>query len=780
MTADNLRPGIAPISDIKGGVHRKLIHDSAAKHVSGEAVYVDDIREPSGTLHFAPGLSRKAHARVISIDIDQLLAQPGVVDVITVADVPGENDFGHAHVGDDKVFSDDTVDFEGQAVFGIVATTYLAARHAAALDVVEFEDIDPILTIDQAMAAKSFLTDPRLLTRGDSDTALKNAKHVLEGSISCGGQEHFYLEPQVSMAIPREDGDILIYTASQDPSAVQHLVARVLNKPAHAVTVETRRLGGGFGGKETAPNGFASMAAVAALKTGQPVKFRMDRDDDMMASGKRHAFKFDYNVGFNDNGLLEGLEISVMANCGYSHDQSMAILDRAIYHMDNAYYLPNTTIHGYSCRTNICSGMAFRGFGSPQANYAIERIMDVIAHELQLDPLDVRKTNLYNMTDRNVSHYDWPISDWVLPRIIDELEESSDYHARRAGVKAFNAENPWLKRGIALMPLKYGVGFTAAFLNQAGALIHIYQDGSISLNHGGTEMGQGLYVKVAQIVAEELQVDVDRIRLTSTATDKVPNTTATAASSGTDMNGAAAQNAAQILRERLRDFAAQRHNVDVTQIEFNNNEVRIGNQVVSFDDLVGDAYMNLIQLSATGFYTNPDVGVDPVTKKGRPYHYNCYGAAVVEVEIDTLTGENRVCRVDILHDVGKSLNPAIDLGQLEGGFVQGMGWLMMEELVWDDVGRLRTHAPSTYKIPTCSDRPAIMNMRLVDWNENRENTVYRSKAIGEPPLNLANSVFNAYIDAVSSVGDYKHMPQLNAPATPEKILAACDKIRNLV
>ncbi len=784
MPTDPHDIGFNPPSDIKGGVHRRLIHESAAKHVNGEAVYVDDIREPYGTLHLAPGLSGKAHAQIKSIDIERLRSQPGVVDVLTFTDVPASNDFGHARRGDDKVITGDIVDYEGQCVFAIVAETYVQARAAAAIEAVEYEDLDPILSIDQAMAAKSFLCEPRLLERGDSVAALKSATHFLEGRVCCGGQEHFYLEPQVSMAVPQEDDNVLVYCATQDPSAVQHLLAHVLGVPASNVTIETRRMGGGFGGKETGATVWAALAAIAAKKLDRPVKCRLDRDDDMIASGKRHAFQFDYKVGFDDTGMLEAVEYSVAANCGYSEDQSLAILDRAIYHMDGAYYLPNVTIHGYPCRTNICSGMAYRGFGSPQALYAAERVMDAIAHDLQLDPLTVRRRNMYDAMGtkgtRGVSHFDWPISDFILPRIVDELEASSNYATRRQEVRDFNTNSPYLKRGIALLPMKYGVGFSAHFLNQAGALIHIYQDGSVSLNHGGTEMGQGLYVKVAQVVAEELQIDVDRIRITSTTTDKVPNTTATAASSGTDMNGAAAQNAARILRGRLTEFAATRHNVDRAQVEFSNNTVRVGNQVLSFEELVHDAYMNLVQLSAAGFYKNECIDLDPDTMKGRPYHYNCYGAAVVEVEIDTMTGENRVCRVDILHDVGKSLNPAIDLGQLEGGFVQGMGWLTTEELVWDGHGRLRTHAPSTYKIPACSDRPAVMNMELVDWSHNREDTVYRSKAIGEPPFNLANSVFNAYVDAVSSVADYKILPDLDAPATPEKILTACDGLRHKV
>ena len=764
-------------SSLAGGVHQRLIHDSAVRHVTGEAVYVDDMAEPSGLLHLCPGLSRRAHARIVGLDRDALLACEDVIDALTAADVPGKNDFGHAGRGDDKVFAEGVVDYHGQAVFGVLATGYEAARRAAALNVVTYENLAPILTIEEAMEARSFLAPPMKLVRGDSEAALAEAPFRLSGTFRCGGQEHFYLEPQVSMALPGEDGTVHVYCSTQDPSAVQHLVARVLGQPANSVTTEVRRLGGGFGGKETVATHFAAMAAVASLKTGRPVKCRLDRDDDIMLTGKRHPFRFEYDVGFTEDGRLAGLALVVASNCGYSEDQSLAILARAIFHCDNAYFLPNVTITGYPCRTNICTGCAFRGFGSPQANLAIERIMNAIAHRLGRDPWEVRQANLYGGTGRNVTHYDWPIVDNVLPRILEELQSSSRFAERRRAVRRFNASSPVLRRGIALTPLKYGVGFSAAFLNQAGALIHIYQDGSIQLNHGGTEMGQGLYVKVAQIVAEELQVDIDRIRITGAVTDKVPNATATAASSGTDMNGAAAQVAARTLKSRLADFAAKHHKVPAEQVAFDNNRVRIGNDDMSFDQLVRDAYENRIALSATGFYSNPVIDVDFTTMKGRPYHYNAYGAAVVEVAIDTLTGESRVLRVDIVHDVGKSLNPAIDLGQLEGGFVQGIGWLTTEELVWDASGRLLTHAPSTYKLPACGDRPAIFNMRLVDWNENRENTVYRSKAIGEPPFNLAISVFNALTDAVSSVAGHRFLPDLDAPATPERILLACEGLR---
>ncbi|KQZ29475.1 aldehyde oxidase [Mesorhizobium sp. Root552] len=762
---------------IKGGVHQRIIHDSAFKHVTGQAQYVDDLPEPRELLHVFIAQSQRAHARLVKLDVEAVRRAPGVATVLTAADVPGENDFGHAHCGDEPVFASDTVVYFGQPIFAVAADTVANAREAARLAVVEYEDLEPILTVRQAMERKSFLGEPMQLVQGDWEAALAAAPHRAKGSIEVGGQEHFYLEGQASLALLREDGDVYIHCATQDPSAVQHMVARVLGRDANAVTIEVRRMGGAFGGKETGATQFASIAALVAVRTRRPAKVRLDRDDDMVMTGKRHDFCFDYDVGFDTDGRILSIDIVLMQRAGYSHDQSRPVLQRTIYNCDNAYFLPSARLTGYACRTNTQSNTAFRGFGSPQGNLVIERVMDEIAYALGKEPFDVRMANLYGESERNVTPYDWVLKDNILPRIVDEALEVSDFAARRQAVVAFNRQSRIVKRGIALMPLKYPVGFSARFLNQAGALVHIYQDGSIHLNHGGTEMGQGLFIKVAQVVAEEFQVDVDRIKITATVTDKVPNTTATAASSGTDMNGAAAQIAARAIKTRLIDFAAEHYKVGEEQIVFEPNRVRVGNQLIPFDALVKQAYENLISLSAFGYYRNPDIAVDPVTMKGRAYHYCCYGTAVVEVAIDTLTGENRVQRVDIVHDVGKSLNPTIDMGQLEGGFVQGMGWVTSEELVWDDRGRLRTHAPSTYKIPVCSDRPKELNMRLVDWSRNRENTVYRSKAIGEPPFNLAISVFNALTDAVASVGNYRFCPDLDAPATPERILMACDALR---
>lgn len=766
-------------SAIQGGVTQAIEHDSATKHVTGKAVYVDDLPEPRDLLHVQLGLSERAHARIVGLNLDAVKSAPGVFRVFTAADVDGSNDFGHGGHEDDRVFAEGIVEFHGQAIFGVAADSFASARAAARLAEVEYEALEEILNIDQALEKESYISPPLLLQQGDASQALEQSRNRLQGQVRCGGQEHFYLEPQVSMALPKEDGDVHVYCATQDPGAVQHLVARVLGKPAHAVTVEVRRMGGAFGGKETVATQFAAIAAVVTAKTGRPAKCRLDRDDDMAMTGKRHGFRFDYDVGFDDAGLIDGMTMQVAAHAGYSEDQSPYILQRAMYHCDGAYYFDNATIKGFACKTNTCTSCAFRGFGSPQALLAVERVMDEIAFYLGKDPLQIRKLNLYGETERNTTPYGWKIRDNILPRMIEELEASSDYQVRRKSIREFNDQSDWIKKGFALMPLKYSVGFTATFLNQAGALIHIYQDGSIHLNHGGTEMGQGLYQKVAQVVAQEFQVDISEIRITSTVTDKVPNTTATAASSGSDMNGAAAQIAARTIKKRLIGFAAKSFEVEPAQVVFCAGRVKAGDHDVSFKELVHDAYMNLVSLSATGFYSNPDIGVDAKTLKGRPYHYSAYGVAAVEVAIDLLTGESKMLRFDLLHDVGNSLNPAIDLGQLEGGFVQGMGWLTSEELVWSGDGKLQTHAPSTYKIPVCGDCPEDFRMRLVDWNANVENTVFRSKAIGEPPFNLAVSVFNAITDALASVAGYKHCPRLNAPATPEEILRVAGEMQSL-
>jgi xanthine dehydrogenase large subunit len=766
----------APSRRLVGGAHEAIPHDSAAKHVSGRAIYVDDIPEPPGTLHLFAGQAAIAHGRITRLDLDKVRAAPGVVAVLTAADVPGINDVSPVGANDDPIFAEGEIQFHGQVIFAVAGVTREAARAAAALAVVEYEETAPVLTIEEALAKESFVLPPHIMRRGDVAAALAEAPHRLKGRIEMGGQDHFYLEGQVSLAIPQEDGDVLIHCSTQHPTEVQHGAARALGRPDNAVTIEVRRMGGGFGGKETQAAQWAAIAALAAVKTRRPAKFRLERDDDMVMTGKRHEFRIDYDVGFDGEGRIQAIDFVQAARCGYSADLSGPIADRAMFHADNGYYLHNVRILSHRCKTNTASNTAFRGFGGPQGMVGIERVIDAIARHLDKDPLAVRKANLYGKGERNVTPFYQTVEDNILPELIERLEASADYAARRKAIEAYNAANPLLKKGLALTPVKFGISFTNTPMNQAGALLHIYTDGSVHLNHGGTEMGQGLFIKVAQVVAEELQVDIDRIKITATSTGKVPNTSPTAASSGSDMNGMAAQAAARQIKQRLIAFAAARHGVDASEVAFLPGRVRVGKQEIPFADFVRQAHQARISLSAAGFYATPKVHYDRDKAAGRPFFYFAYGAAVSEVVVDTLTGEYKVQRVDILHDVGKSLNPAVDLGQIEGGFIQGMGWLTSEELYWDEAGRLRTHAPSTYKIPSCGDRPADFRIAIME-GENREETIFRSKAVGEPPLMLAISVFAAISDAIASLAGYRLLPDLDAPATPERVLMAIEELR---
>ncbi|NIU61574.1 MAG: xanthine dehydrogenase molybdopterin binding subunit, partial [Pseudomonas stutzeri] len=503
------------------------------------------------------------------------------------------------------------------------------------------------------------------------------------------------------------------------------------------------------------------------------------RMEDMTMTGKRHPFYVEYDVGFDDDGLLHGIEIDLAGNCGYSPDLSGSIVDRAMFHADNAYYLGHATINGHRCKTNLASNTAYRGFGGPQGMVAIEEIMDAVARELGKDPLEVRKRNYYGKTERNVTHYYQTVEHNMLEEMTAELEASSDYAKRREDIREFNAASPILKKGLALTPVKFGISFTASFLNQAGALVHVYTDGSIHLNHGGTEMGQGLYTKVAQVVAEVFQVDIERIQITATSTDKVPNTSPTAASSGADLNGKAAQNAAQTIKQRLVEFAARKWQIFEEDVEFKNGQVRLRDHYISFEELIQQAYFGQVSLSSTGFYRTPKIYYDRSQARGRPFYYFAYGAACSEVIVDTLTGEYRMLRTDILHDVGASLNPAIDIGQVEGGFVQGMGWLTTEELVWNDKGQLMTNGPASYKIPAVADMPLDLRVKLVENRKNPEDTVFHSKAVGEPPFMLGISVWCAIKDAVASLADYRAQPQIDAPATPERVLWGVEQMRRL-
>ena len=749
-----------------------LAHDSALKHTTGEAVYIDDIPLPAGTLHLAVGGADTAVGTITAVELDAVRAAPGVIDVFCAADIPGENDVSPSGRGDEPLLASGEIRFDGEPVFTVVASSHRAARAAAALGQVTVRPAEPVLTVDDALSQKRFISDEQIMTRGDWREAMQAAPHTTAGTLYCGGQDHFYLEGQISLAVPQEDGDMLVYCSTQHPSEIQQHLAKVLNQPAHAITVEVRRMGGGFGGKESQACQWAALAAVAASRNHKAVKCRLDRDDDMRLTGKRHDFRIDWQVGHDDQGKILSVDCNLASRCGCALDLSDPVNDRAMFHVDNAYYFPAVNIRSQRTFTNTVSNTAFRGFGGPQGMLASERIIEGVARASGLDPLTVRKRNFYGGADRNITPYFMQIDDFVLDEIVEELEQSSHYWARRDAIRETNAAYPLMVRGLALTPVKFGISFTATWFNQAGALLHIYRDGSVHLNHGGTEMGQGLFVKVAQVVSHALALPVDSIKVSATRTDKVPNTSATAASSGADLNAMAALNAANTLKRRLISFAAHHFDVDAQSVQFADGAVIAGDQQLPFAELVELAYLARVQLSATGFYRTPKIHYNRKKARGRPFYYFAYGAAVSEVIVDTLTGESRVTAVDILHDAGKSLNPAVDLGQVEGAFIQGMGWLTNEELWWDERGKIRTYAPSTYKIPTCSDRPAKMNIGLWPGGGNREPTVHRSKAVGEPPLMLAISVHQALSDAVSSISGYRFVPELNAPATPEALLHA--------
>ena len=754
---------------IAGAPGSAVPHDSSRLHVTGRATYTDDIAEPRDLLHIAVGMSERPHARISSMDFSAVHAAQGVVDVIVADDIAGKNNCGPV-VEDDPILAAGIVEYAGQALFAVAAETVEDARRAVKLAKIEYEDLPPILDIRQAIESGSFVLPSETLSRGDSRNAIESAANRLSGSVSLGGQDQFYLEGQIAMALPREGGDLFVYSSTQHPGEVQHLVAEAIGKSSKDVVVECRRMGGAFGGKESQAALIACIAGVMADRTGRSCKLRLDRDDDMIMTGKRHDFVIDYDVGFNDAGRITGIDFMFASRCGMSADLSGAINDRTMFHCDNAYFLEDVTIVSHRCKTNTVSNTAFRGFGGPQGMFAIEYVLDDIARFLNMDPLDVRYENFYGIGERDVTQYQQKVEDNIVCELVDELVETSDYRNRVQSIREFNKSNSILKRGIALTPVKFGISFTATHLNQAGALVHVYKDGTVHLNHGGTEMGQGLFTKVAQVVADELQIDIDRIKITASDTSKVPNASATAASSGSDMNGKAAQAAARKIKNRLIEFAADCFSVAEEDVSFRNNSVRIGKQKISFAELVEKAWFARVSLSATGFYRTPKINYDRSTFSGRPFFYYAYGAAVSEVIVDMLTGENRLLRVDILHDCGKSLNPAIDLGQIEGGFVQGAGWLTSEELNWNEAGELQTHAPSTYKIPTSSDVPADFRVKILESSPNAEDTIFRSKAVGEPPLMLGLSVFYALRDALANTPGGR--PPLHAPATPEAILRA--------
>lgn len=760
------------------GVGRSVKHESADKHVTGEAVYVDDRLEFPNQLHVYARQSDRAHARILRIDTSPCYEFPGVAIAITKDDVPGQLDIGPVVAGD-PLLADGKVEYVGQVVLAVAADSLETARKAAMAAIVEYEDLEPVLDVVEALRKKHFVLASHTHRIGDSATKLASAPRRLQGTLHIGGQEHFYLETQISSVMPTEDGGMLVYTSTQNPTEVQKLVAEVLGVPMNKIVIDMRRMGGGFGGKETQAAGPACLCAVIAHLTGRPTKMRLPRMEDMSMTGKRHPFYIEYDVGFDDDGLLHGIEMDLAGNCGYSPDLSGSIVDRAMFHSDNAYFLGNATINGHRCKTNTASNTAYRGFGGPQGMVAIEEVMDAVARHLGKDPLEVRKRNYYGKTERNVTHYHQTVEHNVIHEMTAELEASSEYAKRREEIRAFNAKSPILKKGLAMTPVKFGISFTATFLNQAGALIHIYTDGSIHLNHGGTEMGQGLNTKVAQVVSEVFQVDVSRIQITATNTDKVPNTSPTAASSGTDLNGMAAKNAADTIKQRLVDFLVREYKVTPEDVEFRNGQVRVREHFLSFEEVIQKAYFGQVSLSSTGFYRTPKIYYDRDKAAGRPFYYYAYGVACVEVLVDTLTGEYRMLRGDILHDVGDSLNPAIDIGQVEGAFVQGMGWLTTEELVWNAKGKLMTAGPASYKIPAIADMPIDLRVKLVENRKNPEDTVFHSKAVGEPPFMLGIAAWCALKDAVASLADYQVQPQIDAPATPERVLWGVEQMRKL-
>ena len=797
-TAARIDPSAEAVAEAAGarvGISRP--HESAHLHVAGEATYIDDIPELAGTLHCALGLSPVASGKLTAMALDAIRALPGVVAVLSAADIPGPNDCGSI-VHDEPILCDfklhddgslwGEIRYLGQPVFAVIAETRDLARRAAAKanDVLTIDAAPPVITARQAHALGQYVLPPMHLVRstnaGGAQAAIANAPRRLKGTFEVGGQEQFYLEGQISYATPKEGGGMHLHCSTQHPSEMQHLVAHALQLQAHDVQVECRRMGGGFGGKESQSALFACVAAVAAAKLKRPVKLRLDRDDDFMITGRRHCFWYAYEVGFDDAGRVLGAEIGMVSRAGHSADLSGPVMARAMCHFDNAYWLPDVAMHGYCGKTNTQSNTAFRGFGGPQGAIAIENILDTIARTLAVDPLEVRRANFYGTQTRNVTPYGQVIGDNIVHALSAELEASSDYRARREAVSAFNATSPVLKRGIALTPVKFGVSFNVKHLNQAGALVHVYADGSILVNHGGTEMGQGLNTKVAQVVAHELGVGFERVRVTATDTQKVANTSATAASTGTDLNGKAAQDAARQIRERLAACMAAHHGGEAGDVRFANDEAVVNGKTLPFPAVVAQAYLDRVQLWSDGFYATPGLSWDKEKMFGHPFYYFAYGAAVSEVVVDTLTGEWKLLRADVLHDAGRSLNPALDIGQIEGAFIQGMGWLTTEELVWHpndgskNAGKLMTHAPSTYKIPTANDCPPVFNVKLYG-TQNAQDTIHRSKAVGEPPLLLPFSVFFAIRDAVSAVGDHLIDPPLTAPATSEAILRAINVVQ---
>ena len=760
-------------------INEKRPHESGIKHVSGRAFYTDDLPESPGTLFGAIGWSKKACAIIKKMNLEKVIKSEGVTAVVTSSDITGRNDVGPVYDGD-PIFPK-KAEYYGQPLFAVAAKTTEQARKAVLKAKITYKTLKPITTIKEALKKKSYVLKEKIIKKGDATKAIENSVNRLNGSFTTGSQEHFALEGQTAFVIPQEDNDYKVFSSTQHPSETQQVIAKMLNQKSNTITVETRRIGGGFGGKETQSFIFAAICTLLAKKTKHPVKLRMDRDDDIIITGKRHDFYSEYKVGFDELGVIKGLKIKLASRCGISPDLSEAINERALLHIDNAYFLENLLVENYLCKTNTASNTAFRGFGGNQGMMAIENIIDHIANSLKRDPAEIRRRNFYQKKKKNITHYNMKIEDNVMHEIYDQLIKSSNYKSRQLSIKKFNEKNTYIKKGIAITPVKFGISFTTWHLNQAGALVHIYSnDGSVHVNTGAIEMGQGTHTKIAQLVANELGLNFSRVKISATRTDKVPNTSASAASSTTDLNGAAALNAISKIKMNLSAYIKRKYKIKNGEGIYENGIVKFKGKSFRFNSLIKEAYLNRVSLSSSGFYATPKIHFDKKNFKGRPFLYFCYGAAVSEVMIDALTGENKIIRTDILHDAGKAINPAIEIGQIEGGFVQGAGWLTMEEVKWKSNGQITTHSPSTYKIPAASDMPEKFNVEIFKKGKNVEQVINKSKTTGEPPLMLAMSVFYAIKNAIASVGNYAFYPNLDAPATPEKILMSIDKLKRKI
>ena len=751
-------------------------HESGIKHVSGKAYYTDDIAEPAGTLYGAIGWSKKAHAIIKKINLDQVINSEGVVAVVTSKDIEGRNDVGPVYDGD-PIFPN-KAEYYGQPLFAVAAKTTELARKAVLKAKISYKTLKAITTIQEALNKKSFVLKEKIIKKGEALKAIEDSVNRIKGNFTTGSQEHFALEGQAAFVLPQEDNDYKVFSSTQHPSETQQIIAKMLNQKSNTITVETRRIGGGFGGKETQSFIFAAICTLLSKKTKRPVKLRMDRDDDIIITGKRHDFYSEYEVGFDELGIIKGLKLKLASRCGVSPDLSGAINERALLHIDNAYYIENVLVENYLCKTNTASNTAFRGFGGNQGMMAIENIIDNIANSLKKDPAEIRRRNFYQKKKKNITHYNMKVEDNVIHEIFDQLLKSSNYKSRQSRIKKFNKENKYIKKGIAITPVKFGISFTTWHLNQAGALVHIYcNDGSVHINTGAIEMGQGTYTKISQLVANALGLPFSKVKVSATRTDKVPNTSASAASSTTDLNGAAALNAVSKIKINLANYVKRKYKIKNNEGIYENGMVKFKGKNFKFNSLIKEAYLNRVSLSSSGFYATPKIHFDKKNFKGRPFFYFAYGAAVSEVMIDVLTGENKIIQADILHDAGKAINPAIELGQIEGGFVQGAGWLTIEEVNWKSNGQLTTHSPSTYKIPAVSDMPENFNVKIFKKGKNIENVINKSKTTGEPPLMNAMSVFFAIKNAIASISNYTLTPDLDAPATPERILMSINKLK---